>query len=58
MNPGDVAINRGGMHKWRNVSDTHAARMIYVILSVKRVVAAGKELEEDLGYLAKEYPSA
>ena len=55
MRPGDVSVNRAGMHKWRNCSKTSPARMVYVLLDVKPTVVNGKVLEEDLGYLGKEY---
>ena len=55
MYPGDVSVNRCGMYRWRNVSQSHPARMVYVLLGVKNAVAAGEELKEDLvGYQAKE----
>lgn len=53
--PGDVSVNRSGMHRWRNVSESQPARVVFVILGAKNATAAGKELQEDLGYLAKEY---
>lgn len=55
MRPGDVAINRSGMHKWRNASATKPARMLFIILGVKPVIVNGKPLEFDLGVLAKDY---
>lgn len=55
MRPGDVSINRGAMHKWRNMSKDNAARMVWVILDCKPIVVNGKPLEFDMGILAKEY---
>lgn len=55
MYPGDVSVNRAGMHRWRNVSESQPARMVYFLVGVTNATAAGKPLEEDLGYLAKEY---
>ena len=55
MYPGDVSVNRSGMHRWRNASPTQPARMVYVLLDVTNARAAGKELVEDLGYLKREY---
>ena len=55
MRPGDVSINRAGMHRWRNCSQTMAARMLFVLLDVEPVIVNGQEVKEDLGYLAKEY---
>ena len=46
---GDVAIQRGTMHAWRNLSDTQWARMMYVLQESKPVVVEGEKLEEDYG---------
>jgi len=48
MKPGDVAVQRGTMHAWRNASDTQWARMIYVLTLAKPLHMQGKELGEDL----------
>ena len=56
MKPGDVSINRAGNHKWRNVSKTESARMLYFMFDVDPVVVNGKKLKFDMGYLADEYP--
>lgn len=55
MFPGDMIVNRSAMHKWHNISNDKPGRMVFVLLDVKPVVVNGKELETDLGYLAKEY---
>jgi len=55
MRPGDVSINRGAMHRWRNTSKDKPARMLYVLLDCLPIVVNGKTLEFDLGYLAGEY---
>ncbi|KAH6656005.1 hypothetical protein BKA67DRAFT_515779 [Truncatella angustata] len=55
MHPGDVSVNRGAMHRWRNVSKDKPARMLYVLLDVKPIIVNGKALEFDLGYLEHEY---
>lgn len=55
MYPGDISVNRSGMHRWKNVSSTEPARVVYVMLGAQNVTAAGKKLKEDLGNLAKEY---
>lgn len=55
MYPGDVSINRCGMHVWTNPSPSHPARVIYVLLDVKNATAAGQELKEEMGQLANEY---
>lgn len=45
MKRGDVAIQRGTMHAWRNTSSTEWARMIFVLLAAEKVKVGGKELE-------------
>lgn len=49
MKRGDVAIQRGTNHCWRNPSKTQFARALYVALDAKPVVINGKELGEELG---------
>ncbi|KAI1474601.1 hypothetical protein K445DRAFT_27511 [Daldinia sp. EC12] len=55
LRPGDVCINRGAMHRWRNTSSEKPARMLFVMLDVKPIIVNGKALEFDMGYLMKEY---
>jgi len=49
MRRGDVAIQRGTSHAWRNLSDTQWARMMYVLQDSQPVKIEGKELGEDYG---------
>lgn len=46
---GDVMVQRGTMHAWRNDSTTEWARMIFCLQDCKPLVVAGKRLGEDLG---------
>lgn len=55
LHPGDVCINRGAMHRWRNTSQEKPARMLYTLLDVKPIIVNGKVLEFDMGILMKEY---
>ncbi|KAI3327609.1 hypothetical protein HD806DRAFT_549539 [Xylariaceae sp. AK1471] len=55
LRPGDVSINRGAMHKWRNVSSEKPARMLFVMLDVAPIVVNGKTLEFEMGKLMDEY---
>ena len=48
MVPGDIAIQRGTMHAWRNISDTKWARMLYVLQPSKPLMVGGQMLGEDL----------
>ncbi|KAK6210525.1 NADPH-dependent 1-acyl dihydroxyacetone phosphate reductase [Pestalotiopsis sp. IQ-011] len=55
MVPGDVSINRGAMHRWRNTSSTKPARMLFIMLDVKPIIVNGKPLEFEMGKLMDEY---
>lgn len=46
---GDVAIQRGTNHAWRNASTTTWARMLYVLQEAKPLEIGGKKLSEDVG---------
>ena len=52
MKPGDVAIQRGTMHAWRNMSETKPARMIYVLMPSLPMEIGGQKLGEDLETMA------
>lgn len=49
MRRGDISIQRGTNHAWRNASDTQWARMMYVLLEAEPIEVQGKVLGEDLG---------
>jgi quercetin dioxygenase-like cupin family protein len=49
MKRGDVCIQRGTMHAWRNTSETEWSRMMYILQPIEPIVVAGKKLKEDLG---------
>ncbi|OAG00262.1 uncharacterized protein CC84DRAFT_1102722 [Paraphaeosphaeria sporulosa] len=55
MYPGDISVNRGAMHKWRNCDEQRSGRMLFILLDVKPLIVGGKVLSEDLGDLAGEY---
>ncbi|KAI1844276.1 hypothetical protein JX265_007885 [Neoarthrinium moseri] len=46
---GDLAIQRGTMHAWRNPSKTEWNRMLYFLQESEPVIVNGKALEEDYG---------
>ncbi|KAL8768497.1 MAG: hypothetical protein Q9209_005288 [Squamulea sp. 1 TL-2023] len=48
MKRGDIAVQRGTMHAWRNASATEWARIIFVLLSAEKVNVGGKELEPNV----------
>ena len=45
---GDVAIQRGTSHAWRNTSKTEWARMVYVLQSCQPITMGEEKLGEDL----------
>lgn len=45
---GDVAVQRGTNHAWRNLKDSWA-RMLYVLLPAEEVGLEGRKLGEELG---------
>lgn len=48
MKVGDVCVQRGTNHAWRNTSDTQWARMMYVLQPALPLEIGGKALGEDL----------
>ncbi|GES65091.1 cupin domain protein [Aspergillus terreus] len=46
---GDIAVQRGTNHAWKNPSKTTWARMLYVLQEANPIRVNGKELEEDYG---------
>lgn len=46
---GDVAVQRGTNHAWKNTSTENWARMLYVLQASEEVVVNGKALAEDEG---------
>ncbi|MCJ1400362.1 hypothetical protein MMC11_003567 [Xylographa trunciseda] len=48
MRQGDVVVQRGSMHAWRNKSETEWCRMVFVLIASEEVVVGGKVLPEDL----------
>lgn len=49
MRRGDISIQRGTNHQWRNKSTTEWGRMMYVLLESEPQEIGGKALGEDLG---------
>lgn len=45
---GDVAVQRGTMHAWRNPSTTHWARMMFVLLDSQALEVGNMSLKESL----------
>ncbi|KAK3936139.1 hypothetical protein QBC46DRAFT_420233 [Diplogelasinospora grovesii] len=55
MLPGDMSVNRGCMHVWKNLDEEKPGRMVFVLLDVVPYKVNGKVLEEDLGDMAPDY---
>ena len=53
---GDITIQRGTMHAWRNSSKTDWARMVFVLHDSKELCVGGRVLGEDLGHGAVDIP--
>lgn len=54
---GDVAIQRGTNHAWRNASQESWARMLYVLQEAEPMEIGGKILDEDYGGMPGVRPS-
>ena len=51
MKRGDLSIQRGTIHEWRNTSQTEWARMLYILQEANPLEIEGKKLGEDYGGL-------
>ncbi|KAK7703341.1 hypothetical protein SLS57_010990 [Botryosphaeria dothidea] len=47
MKRGDISIQRGTNHAWRNTSETNWLRMLYILLPVEPIKIGGTTLGED-----------
>lgn len=56
MRKGDVAVQRGTMHAWRNPSQSEWARMMFVLLDCKPIEINGGSLKEALAPGQHEIP--
>ncbi|KAL2071833.1 hypothetical protein VTL71DRAFT_13068 [Oculimacula yallundae] len=49
MRRGDVCIQRGTMHAWKNITENEGwARMLFTLVAAEKVVIGGQDLAEDL----------
>jgi len=48
-------VNRGCLHKWKNLDEMRPGRMVFVLLNVTPYKVNGQAIEEDLGNLAGDY---
>ncbi|KAK9776912.1 hypothetical protein SCAR479_06313 [Seiridium cardinale] len=51
---GDLVVQRGTMHAWRNPSKTEWNRMLYFLQESEPVLHEGKRLEEEYGEMGEE----
>lgn len=47
MKRGDISIQRGTNHAWRNLSDTNWGRMLYILLPVQPIKVGDETLGEE-----------
>ncbi len=47
LTKGDVIVQRGTMHQWKNPSSTNWYRMLFILLQSENVEVAGKVLEQE-----------
>lgn len=58
LKPGDIMVQRGTEHAWRNPSKTAWARMVFVLEDCLPLKVGGTTLKEDLGRLQSELPAS
>ncbi|KAI1618408.1 hypothetical protein EDD37DRAFT_606346 [Exophiala viscosa] len=58
MKRGDVAVQRGTMHAWKNASKTEWARMVFVLQDSQPLSVGGKVLKEELGHAEGAIPAS
>jgi hypothetical protein len=50
-----AGVNRGAMHKWKNIDEQKSGRMLFVLLDITPLKVGEHALGEDLGDLQGEY---
>ena len=46
LGPGDIVVQRGTMHLWRNLSDSVPCRIVFVLTEARAYIHEGSPLEE------------
>jgi len=46
LGPGDIVVQRGTMHAWRNPSDSETCRIVFVLIEAAPYLHNGKPLEQ------------
>jgi quercetin dioxygenase-like cupin family protein len=44
LGPGDIAVQRGTIHRWRNPSDDEVCRIVFVLIEAPAMVVDGRPL--------------
>ncbi|CEN60512.1 hypothetical protein ASPCAL02948 [Aspergillus calidoustus] len=57
MLPGDMSVNRGCMHLWKNLDEEKPGRMVFILLDVTPLYVNGEHIKEYLGDMEKDYVS-
>lgn len=53
---GDVLVQRGTVHRWRNLSQDRPGRMLFILLDIAPVKSiGGKEIKLELGELEHDF---
>lgn len=50
MKAGDIIVQRGTIHKWRNPSSTDICRIVFVLTEAKPYIFNGQPLEDFMGH--------
>ncbi len=58
MEKGDVAVQRGTMHSWKNASEDQWARMLFFLKESSPILVGGERFEEDLSHGKGLFPSS
>ncbi|KAE8376646.1 hypothetical protein BDV26DRAFT_265118 [Aspergillus bertholletiae] len=58
LKKGDIAVQRGTMHEWRNPSETEWTRMAFILQGSRPLTVGDKVLQEELGTQTEIQPSA
>ncbi|KAK5058668.1 hypothetical protein LTR84_010932 [Exophiala bonariae] len=58
LKPGDVVVQRGTYHAWRNPSKTTWSRMLFVLQDSEPLLIGGERLREDIGDAVNHIPKS
>lgn len=58
LHRGDVCVQRGTNHAWRNPSETEWTRVVYILQDSQAVEVGGQPLDEYLGRSEGEIPAS